>query len=398
MGNDDYNNSDRKFSKVVNRLMPAAIVIMLLISVTYLAAGQFILMNDRGVSSRDCQSLDTYFEVKGEDGGLESITLPGTFEQYGDNELVLTTVLTPDVLDEWLMIWNMGHEMEVYIDDDLRLTVNNEGRRLFDGPVVYQFDFVDLHENDGGKTLRIRYPGYAQENHQLGSVYIGDKASLLLKAIRPYQCSLVLGLVMVVVGICTIARVRFLRKKEKRAYEIFYMSTGVTVASAWFLFNSPAAQFLFSNIETAKDCAFLFASMISLPFLMYLGRLFNGRYSTVLSILKLASVVSFFILVIGFFFTHISINTLFIPTEISSVASLGLVFALLTGDIQNRRIREYYLAAIGLVGFIAFALAYVVLFILFPFRGDGGVLMMIGIMLMYFTSLASYRKTRGLRS
>ena len=394
MGNNDNNSKGMKFSKAVNRIMPAAIVIMLLISVCYLVAGQMLLMNDRGVSSGDSQCLDHYFEVKREDGGFESITIPGTYEQYGDGELVLTTELTPNVIDEWLMIWNMGHVLNVYIDDELRSAVNIDGRRLFKGHMVYQFDFVRLKESDTGKTLSIHFPEYANENHQLGSVYTGDKASLLLRAIRPYQFSLVLGLVMVAVGIITIVRVRVLPRKDERVYELFYMSAGVTFASAWFLFNSPAAQFLFPNIETAKDCAFFFASMIALPFLMYIGRLLKGRYAVILSVLKILAVISYLILMVGFFFTDFSINDLFIPTEITDVASLGVTLAILTGDIQSRRIREYYLAAVGLVGFVALALIYVILFILFPFRGDGGTVLMLGIVLLYFTSMGSYFKNK----
>ncbi|MCR4807606.1 MAG: DUF3488 domain-containing protein [Lachnospiraceae bacterium] len=383
---------NNKFIKAVNKIMPVVMALMILVSLGYLVAGEMILLNDRGVSPKDCTSLDNDFEVELKDGTHENITLPGTYNQVEEGELVLTTVITPQVINEWLMVWNMGHEMNVYIDDELRLTVNNEGRRLFEGNVVYQYDFVDLNEEDEGKTLSIHYPNYANENHQLGSVYIGDKASLILKAICPYQLALVLGFVMVAVGIATIIRVRILSRKDERIYELFYMSLGVTIASAWFLLNSPAAQFVFPNVETAKDCAFFFASMISLPFLMYVGRLFNGRYTIILAILKIMSALSFIILVAGFFFTDLSINSLFIPTEISAVAGLGLTFALITSDIQNRRIKDYYLAAIGIIGFIALALIYVVLFILFPFRGDGGVLLLAGILLCYVSAVLSYRK------
>jgi peptidoglycan/LPS O-acetylase OafA/YrhL len=135
--------------------------------------------------------------------------------------------------------------------------------------------------------------------------------------------------------------------------------------------------------------------MIPLPFLMYISRQFRGRYAMVFSFLKVVSLLSFVILVAGFFFTDMSINDLFIPTEISAVASLGITFALITGDIQNRKIREYYISAVGIVGFIALALIYVIIYILFPFRGDGGLLLLIGILLMYVTSLMSYLKNFG---
>ena len=390
MGNDSEKN---KFVNMVNRVMPVAMVLMLLVSLTYLFAGEIVLLNDRGVSTVDCISLDAYFDVELKDGRTESITLPGTYEQYGDDELTLTMKLTGENLDEWLMIWNMGHELYVYVGDELRLSVNNDGRRLFKGDVAYQYDFVSLKDTDEDKILSIRFPKYADENHQLGSIYIGDKAALLLKAVKPYQFTLILAMVLVAFGIGTIFKVIFVPGREGRSYELFYMSLGVTIASAWFLFNSPAAQFIFPNVETARDSAFFFASMIPLPFLMYIERLFKGRYAPVFTALKLVSVLSFIIMVAGFLFTDISINDLFISTEISAVGSLGISFALITGDIQNHKIREYYIAAIGITGFIALALIYVIIYILFPFRGDGGLILLIGILLLYITSLLSYFNT-----
>ena len=393
VGKDRSVRDGKRFVDIVNRIMPVALVLMLLVSLTYLFAGETVLLNDRGVSTDDCISLDSYFEAELKDGSNESITLPGTYEQYGDDELTLTVRLTSDILDEWLMIWNMGHEMYVYVDDEPRLSVNNEGRRLFKGDVAYQYDFVSLKDTDEGRILKISFPKYAGENHQLGSVYIGDKAALLLKAIKPYQFTLILAMVLVAFGIGTILKVIFVPDRAGRSCELLYMSIGVTIASAWFLFNSPAAQFIFPNVETARDSAFFFASMIPLPFLLYIEKLFNGRHASVFTALKLVSVLSFVIMVTGFLFTDISINDLFISAEISAVTSLGIAFALITGDIQNHRIKEYYIAAIGITGFIALALIYVIIYILFPFRGDGGLILLIGILLLYVTSLLSYINT-----
>lgn len=390
MENDRNAKEGSKFINIINAIMPAALVLMIVISLAYLITGETILINDRGVSTDDCISLDSYFEVELKDGSSQSITLPGTYEQYGDDELTLTVRLTSDILDEWLMIWNMGHELYVYVDDEPRLSVNNDGRRLFKGDVAYQYDFVSLKDTDEGRTLRICFPKYASENHQLGSIYIGDKAALLLKAVKPYQFTLILAMVLVAFGIGTILKIIFVPDRAGRSYELFYMSLGVTTASAWFLFNSPAAQFIFPNVETARDSAFFFASMIPLPFLLYIDRLFKGRHALVFSVLKLVSILSFVIMVAGFLFTDIAINNLFIATEISAVASLGISFALITGDIQNRKIKEYYIAAIGITGFIALALIYVIIYILFPFRGDGGLILLIGILLLYVTSLLSY--------
>jgi hypothetical protein len=388
-----YNNEEKKYIKVIDRIMPAAMVLMLLVSMSYFLAGQFILPNDRGVSSDNATSLDIFFDVVWENGDTENITLPTTYEPNKDEELVLETVIPDNISGDWLMIWNMGHEIDVYVDDELRMSINNEGRRLFKGDVVYQYDFIPLHESDRARTVSIHFPEYMNENHQLGSVYIGDKASLLLKAIRPYQFSLFLALTVMCMGIMTIVKARFLTKVENRSYDLFYMSLGVTVASAWFLFNSPAAQFLFPNIETAKDCAFFFASMIPLPFLLYISRLFRGRYALVFTILKGISVLSFLVLVIGYLLCGGSLNILFIPTEISALASLGICFALITGDIQTGRVKEYFIAAAGIVGFIAFALLYVILFALYPYRGDSGSILIAGIICIYSTSVISYRKS-----
>ena len=42
----------------VNRMIPVVIILMLLVSVGYLAAGSLIMPDDSGVSSADCDSLN----------------------------------------------------------------------------------------------------------------------------------------------------------------------------------------------------------------------------------------------------------------------------------------------------------------------------------------------------
>lgn len=371
-------------------------MIMLLVSFGYLTAGNLIMMDDSGVSRKDCEDLSNSFEVVHHDGNTENITLPAAYEPYEDEDiLVLRTMLTADDRHEWLMIWNMGHELEVSIDGKPRLKVDNEGRRLFGGTVAYQYDFVDLTESDKGKELSISFTDYHDENHQLGSVYIGDKASLLLNAVCRYQTGIWLATFMACIGAITAVYTRFFSEDTLRARGLVFMSIGVTVASMWFLLNSPAAQFVFPNIETTRDCAFFFASMISLPILMYVEKLLKGRYHKLFAGLKIAAIVSFSVLLIGYFLLGLSLNTLFIPTEVSAVAGLGTTFAVITADFQNKKVKEYYIAAIGIIGFIAFALIYVIMFLLYPYKGDSGIVLMLGIILMYASAILSYKKNKS---
>ena len=380
----------------VNRMVPVVIILMLLVSVGYLAAGSLIMPDDSGVSSADCDSLNNSFEIVRSDGNTENITLPASYEPYDDeNDLILRTKLTADAGHEWVMIWNMGHELEISVGDELRLKVDNEGRRLFKGTVAYQYDFVDLSEKDSNMELSIRFTDYANENHQIGSVYIGDKASLMMMAIKDYQIGIWLAMIMVAVGTVTAVYTRIFSENKIGARGLVFMAIGVTVASVWFLLNSPAAQFIFPNIETARDCAFFFASTMPLPILMYIEKLFKGRYSKLFAGFKIASSVSFAVLVIGYFLLGYPLNTLFIPTEISAVAALGTTFAIITADLQNRKIKEYYIAAIGIIGFIAFALIYVIIFLLYPYKGDSGIVMMLGIILMYASAILSYKKNKS---
>ena len=68
----------------VNRMVPVVIILMLLVSVGYLAAGSLIMPDDSGVSSADCDSLNNSFEIVRSDGNTENITLPASYEPYDD--------------------------------------------------------------------------------------------------------------------------------------------------------------------------------------------------------------------------------------------------------------------------------------------------------------------------
>ena len=386
MGDNDTKNKIGKIDKI----MHTALFTMLLISVMYLAAGEIILPNDRGVSSKDCIDLSESFEVVLDDGITENITLPTTYEPEQESDgITLSTTLANNIEHEWLMIWNMGHELEVYVGDELRFSLGKDERRLFKGDVAYQYDFVKLHPADAGKELKICYVDYAAENSNLGMVYAGDKASLMLEAVKGNQIALFLAVTMLVSGIVVAVVARLNRVKYPKMYSVQHLGVGVTIASAWFLFNSPAAQFIFPNIEIARDCAFFFASMISLPFLMYLKSLMGGRYARVLTGLEIASVAGFALLIICYFILKRDINIAFIPTLIIAVVGLGTALAIILGDFQNRHVKEYFLAALGTIIFVVFALIYVLMFVLFPFKGDSGILLMLGIMFLFILGIIS---------
>ncbi len=386
---------DRKVFKL-NSLMRTALVLMMLVSIAYLVAGEFFLPGDRGVSSKGCRALADSFEIMLPAGDTEAVTLPATYdEDYELDDLTLVATLPYDPDQEWLMIWNMGHQMEVYIGDELRYSIYSQDSNMLGGEIAYQYDFVNLRESDMGKELRICYVDFANENENLGLVYTGDKAALLITAIKDHQVALVLAISLMVSGIVVAVVACFKSREYSSMKSVFFLGLGVFTASAWFLFNSPAAQFIFPNIEIAKDCAFFFASMISMPFLIYFETLLNGRYEKVLGALELSAFLGFCFLIVGYFIFDLNANKAFIGAEISAVLGLGTVFAIIMGDISSRKIKEYYQAALGTVCFVVLALVYVIMYVLFPYMGSTGILLLIGILVMFLAGISSAVNTKN---
>ncbi|MCR5356822.1 MAG: hypothetical protein K6E63_05390 [Lachnospiraceae bacterium] len=391
----DNENQNKPENGVIKRIVGTAFVLMLLVSMGYLIAGLMILPNDRGVASSDAEELSNAFEVLHDGGDTEMVTIPSTYEDAEESgTLTLVTKVAADPGQDWLMIWNMGHELEVYVGSELRFSIHSDERRLLKGEVAYQYDFINLRESDNGKELRICFVNYANENDNLGNIYLGDKAALLLTAVKDSQMALLLAVTVMFFGFvaCIIASIK--SKEFPNMDRVFYLGLGVFVASAWFLFNSPATQFVFPNVEVARDCAFFFASMISLPFLVYFEKLLGGRYRRVIASLKIASIVGFITLITGYFILGLDINDAFYPTIIVALLSLGTVFAIIMGDVTNRKIREYYLAAMGTVFFVIFALIYVLMYLLFPFKGDSGILLMLGITILFVCGVLSAAKDK----
>ena len=120
----------------------------------------------------------------------------------------------------------------------------------------------------------------------------------------------------------------------------------------------------------------------------------EGRFARVLAGLKIASVVGFLALITGYFIIGLDINDAFYPAIIATIASLGTVFAIVMSDVTTRKIREYYLAAMGTVLFVILALIYVLMYLLFPFKGDSGILLMLGITVMFIFGVLSAIKNK----
>lgn len=317
----------------------------------YFVLGELFLPADVPVNGYGCEEFLAEWTWVKQDGTRVPIEIPGKCN-VGRNEMVTIETVLPDNLEinTCLCFRSSKQDMEIYVDGTLRQQYSTKDMRLFGKTSAVAYVFLELEPTDGGKTLTLKTQTDSSYSGIFYRVYYGDKMGIWQYFFKQYGAELIIAFLTLVLGIISIIVSIVLHLCYHRKVELEYLGWGVFLAAVWLIANSMFRQLLFPNISIINDLTFYMIMMLPFPFVLYMNGIQNQRYQKLYVLAGTISVADFAVCTI----LHVTNRKDFTDT-IVFMAAVCFLSILLMGitimiDIRKGYIREYRLAAIGILG------------------------------------------------
>ncbi len=359
--NGGYMNSTKESRIVV--IVKVLFVTLALGVCLYLILGQVLLPKEMINGEYNCKVYEEEWTWVKSDGTRVPVEIPGKCEAGRNEVVVIESVLPEDVENNtYFCIRSSKQEMQIYVDDVLRREYTTNDSRVVGKLSAVAYVFVDLEEEDAGKTIRVVTRTDSSYTGIFHTMYYGEKMAIWRNFLKTHGVELGIAFLMLLLGVISILGSIALRMCYKKRIELEYLGWGVLMAAIWLLANSVFRQLLFANVSTISDIAFYMVMLLAPPFMLYLNGVQNERYHKAYVIACIANYVDFVICTV----LHIT-NTIDFADTIVYMTVIAALSVLLIGvtiiiDIFTGRIREYRLVAVGILGVSVASVAQIVMY------------------------------------
>lgn len=309
-----------------------------------------------------CQTMDGQWFRMTEEGDKIPLKIPGKCQAERRERVVIETILPFDVAGKSLCFRSSRQDVEIYVDGRLRKKYSTEDTRLFGKTSAAAYVFLDFIPSDEGKRLKLvtqtdsSYSGVFQE------IYYGTKMGIWKHYFKVYGGELMIAILMVILSVASIIVSHIIQCCYHKRVLLGDLGFGVLSSAIWIICNSSFRQIIFPEINVISDIPFFMIMLIPIPFLLYVDGIQHGRYHRGYQFLELLAVADTFLFsVLQIMNVADFADTI---TYISGVCLLSIawIIATLLLDVFRRKIREYWLIAIGVAGTLLSGCAQVLLY------------------------------------
>ncbi len=377
--------NESKIIAVFKKIFLAFVVVIFV----YFVLGQFFLANEQEIGEGEYRTFSEGWVWLKEDGTREEIKMPGKCGAKRNELVVVENVLPDDAGDNmFLCIRSSKQETKIYIDGQLRQEYTTEDTRPFGKVSAVAWVFVELTEEDAGKTIRMELQTDSSYTGTFYDIHYGERWEIWTEFFRTDGGELVIGLLMLVLGILSVLIGSILKLIYKKNIEMEYLAWAILLTAIWILSNSVFRQLLFPSVSVISDMGFFMLMLIPIPFMLYLNSVQGERYKTIYAWVvgvNLADVVLCTVL-------HVFNIVDFSDTNkiMCVVAGMAIVTMMITliRDICIGKIKEYKLVAFGILTICIAAVIEILIYFAWTNQFSGSV-MAIGLMFVLIISFVN---------
>ena len=377
---------DEPLHKKILRASVVASWIVALFAIGIYIFGQFVDRHDvMRIGSSKTLKIEWNYETSTGETGV--CTLPHRFKIPVGETVTLTSVLPDDIYEGEYMVLSAGHDVKIYIDDQLRFFQSRDSSRIPGRISKSGFFPLALNATDAGKTIRIVKDEPGAFNGNVREIYYGEMYAITRELMSEYAFRFFAALLLLVfaVAVCIGSLViGILYKVYDRALRM--LAYGMLSIAIWAITDSYMYQFVFGNIFVEGLMGYILTPLMPICFIRYLNELQHGRYEKIYSyVIGLLILDEITICILHFTDIMSFERTLIYNDIVVSVASLS-VFVLLFKEYRDGYIGEYKWVAIGAGGLCLGAILEIV-FINLHLTAFGDVWLILGIYFMLAMAL-----------
>ncbi len=297
-----------------------------------------------------------------EDGSRIPVLVPGEVDAKKGETVVIESIMPEELsMNEWLCVRSSQQDMKIYIDGELRKHYTTEETRPFGNTSVSAYVFVEIFEEDAGKTIRVESTSTSFYSGVLNEFYCGDRMSIWVHIIKENGVTIILAFSLMFFAIVCIGCSVLLSVQYQKDNQLGYLGAGVFLAAAWLVAESRLRQLIFPNLSVIGHVAFMLLLLLPFPFILYINEIQKSRYQKIYTVLSFVLLINV-IVSIGLQVTNTKdfLETMTI-IHVTIIATIIVMIITLFIDYRKGFWNEYRVVAIGFLGLAASGIMEVVL-------------------------------------
>ncbi|MCR4692080.1 MAG: response regulator [Lachnospiraceae bacterium] len=307
----------------------------------------------------------------------------------------LSSTLPEKIIDDSLLCFQTGKDVEVYIDGKLRKDyVEARDVNIPGGSVKRFFMTVPLNAADSGKDLMLLKKGCTKREQPVPETFVCSKAGFYSLLFHRYGASFIMAVaVSILAFIVTVVSIVMILRYRQRI-NMLYGSLGVLIVALWAVTNSFLFPFLFGHYHVDGVTNYMLCLLLPFGPALYLNSIMDGTHRKLMHFTLILAVGN------GIFWSVLHFTGIFSFASalyyIDAVLGLVVLVAavMLLSDVITGRAKKYKYTAMGFIGFLAFSLIEIVL-LLFVIPVNEEIPMLMG--LVFFLIYVIYQQVDDLR-
>lgn len=205
-----------------------------------------------------------------------------------------------------------------------------------------------------------------------------DKMGIWLYFLEEYGVEVLIILFLMAAGIISVVFSGILRLIYHERIIFGYLGWGIFLSAMWMISESKLRQILFTDLSLVEGLAFCAVMILPIPYFIYVDHIQKNRYQKIYTLMTFAFIILFAVYVGAKILGMDSyLNETYMKRgELAAAVSLVLITMLI--DLIRKDIKEYSLAALGIVGFLLLGTIESIL-VMRHQTGSGGIILGIGL-------------------
>ena len=308
-----------------------------------------LLLPPTKLPDRDfCEVMHSEWYLVSDSEERTPLKIPGKCQAERGERVTIETTLPGDTAGTAVCLRSLRQDVEVYIDGALRAQYDTEKNRLFGKSSAAVYVFVELLPSDAGRKLTVAtrtdspYSGVFQE------IYYGTKMGIWRDRFQSYGAELMIAVLMLILALTSIVVSIVLRFCYHKWVVLGDLGFGVVCAALWIICNSSLRQLIFPELDIISDIPFFILMLIPIPFLLYIDGIQTGRYHRGYQVFEFLAIADTVVCTLLQIFDIADFADTI--TYISTICLMSVCWIIITLfiDILHRRIKEYWLIAVGM--------------------------------------------------
>ena len=288
-----------------------------------------------------------------------------------EKDFTIYTKLPDDVKDNEFLCFQVGKNVAVYVNGELRKDyIESRDVVILGGNVKRFYMLVPLYSTDAGGEVKMIRESTVKNGLVVPETFISTYGGCYNYMLLNYGFTFIMAVIVFVFSIVVFVVSIGMAHWYKRKINMMYGALGIMIISAWLITDSFLFPFVFGKYFLDGVINYMLCLMIPFGPVLYLNAIQKGRYQKSMSALMIISSCNA-LLWTALHFTGIvpfDIALTYITIVLASLAVAAIV--ILVVDSKKGNTADYKYTVIGFMGFLIFSIVEISFLLFFVIRNE----------------------------